>query len=444
MARRRYRKITSGSGKSHQGRRITMAQPVSSILGDVVKSSRSIAHSDDFEGHKLLQTNSRQLILLDLHILYWDILMSCVAWPNQTPIGTASNFLQCKWVSCSKSYWQGYDLGWYKDMGAPCFPQPNLWLARCAAMSWTALKKFVVLSTQELHGIKPFHCGRIAWQVLSVLRLRCLLCLFRLAPSCRLRRLARWCEMAQMVSTATQPRYASTMFHSNQPETFPLSAGVSRPCLPSAPNKATESVIFCFGKMFARAAAAAGGSSSSSRRKQQQQEAAAAAGAGSSSRRKQQQEAAAAGGGSSSSSRQKQQQQAAAAACSRQAAAGKQQQASSSRQAAGGSSSRRQQHKAAAARGGSSNSSRKQQQQQASSSSRQAAAAGKQQQASSSSRQAAAGKQQQGSSSRQAAAASSMQQASSSRQAAAGKQQPASSSSQAAAAASSSSSKQQQ
>ena len=98
--------------------------------------------------------------------------MSCVAWSNQTPIGTASNFLQCKWVSCSKSYWQGCDLGWYKDMGAPCFPQPNLWLARCASMSWTALKKFVVLSAQELRiGIKPsFHCGRKAWQVLSVLR----------------------------------------------------------------------------------------------------------------------------------------------------------------------------------------------------------------------------------------------------------------------------------
>ena len=195
--------------------------------------------------------------------------MSCVAWPNQTPIGTASNFLQCKWVSCSKSYWQGYDLGWYKDMGAPCFAQPNLWLARCASMSWTALKKFVVLSTQELRtGKNPsFHCGRKAWQVLSVLRLCRLLCLFRLAPSCRLRRLARWCEMAEMVSTATQPRYATAMFHSNQPETFFLSAGVSRPYLPSAPNKATETVIFCFGKMFARAAAAAGGSSSS-RRKQ--------------------------------------------------------------------------------------------------------------------------------------------------------------------------------
>ena len=71
MARRRYGEVTSGSGKSHQGRRITMAQPVSSILGDVVKSSRSIAHSDDFEGHKLIQTNSWQLILLDLNIWYW-------------------------------------------------------------------------------------------------------------------------------------------------------------------------------------------------------------------------------------------------------------------------------------------------------------------------------------------------------------------------------------
>ena len=65
-------KVTSGSGKSHQGRRITMAQPVSSIIRDLVTSSRSIAHSDDFEGHnKLIHTNSRQLFLLDLKILYW-------------------------------------------------------------------------------------------------------------------------------------------------------------------------------------------------------------------------------------------------------------------------------------------------------------------------------------------------------------------------------------
>ena len=88
-----------------------------------------------------------------------------------------------------------------------------------------------------------------------------------------------------MVSTATQPRYATAMFHSNQPEKIPLSAGVSRPYLRSAPNKATETVIFCFGKMFARAAAAAaaaGGSSSSRRKQQQQQEEATAAGGSSS------------------------------------------------------------------------------------------------------------------------------------------------------------------
>ena len=33
-------------------------------------------------------------------------------------------------------------------MEARCFPQPNLWLARCASRSWAALRKFVVLSTQ--------------------------------------------------------------------------------------------------------------------------------------------------------------------------------------------------------------------------------------------------------------------------------------------------------
>ena len=69
MARRRYRKVTSGSGKSHQGRRITMTQPVSSIIGDLLRSHRSIAHSDDLEGYKFIQTISWQLILLDLNIL---------------------------------------------------------------------------------------------------------------------------------------------------------------------------------------------------------------------------------------------------------------------------------------------------------------------------------------------------------------------------------------
>jgi hypothetical protein len=150
-------------------------------------------------------------------------------------------------------------------MGAPCFPQPNLWLAhvhQCRGQ----LSRSLLSYPPRNYELEKDHCGRKAWQVLSVLRLRRLLCLLRFAPSCRLRRLARWCEMAQMVSTAAQPRYATAMFHSTQPETFPLSAGVSRPYLRSAPNKATETFIFCFGKMFTRAAATTAGGSSSSRR----------------------------------------------------------------------------------------------------------------------------------------------------------------------------------
>ena len=45
MSQQRYRKVTSGSGKSHQGRRITMAQPVSSVMIHMHKSCRSSAHS---------------------------------------------------------------------------------------------------------------------------------------------------------------------------------------------------------------------------------------------------------------------------------------------------------------------------------------------------------------------------------------------------------------
>ena len=112
-----------------------MAQPLSTIIWDLVKSSRSIAHSDDFEGHKLIQTNSRQLFLLDLKILYW-----CPASRDHI-----KPLLVQPQISCNANglavYWQGYDLAWYKDMEAPCFPQPNLWLARCASRSWAALSK---------------------------------------------------------------------------------------------------------------------------------------------------------------------------------------------------------------------------------------------------------------------------------------------------------------
>ena len=141
MARRRYR-------KSHQAVESHIREEESPwhslfhpTIRHLVKSSRSIAHSDDFEGHKLIQTNSRQLFLLDLKILYWCPASRDHVKPLVVHIGTASNFLQCKWVSCSKSYWQGYDLAWYKDMEAPCFPQPNLWLARCASSKQAASKQ---------------------------------------------------------------------------------------------------------------------------------------------------------------------------------------------------------------------------------------------------------------------------------------------------------------
>ena len=223
MARRRYRKVTSGSGKSHQGRRITMAQPVSSIIGDLVKGSRSIAHSDDFEGHKIIQTNSRQLNSIGFEYI---VLMSCVVWPNQTPIGTASKFLQCTWVSCSQSYWQGCDLGWYDYI--------RIWgplVSATKSMAGTMCINFVDSSQEVCCPIHPaitswnktFHsiAGRKGGRFCrcSVCALCCIMLrLFRLAPSCaflrrlappcHLRRLARWCEMvwAQRNNRAMRPQ----------------------------------------------------------------------------------------------------------------------------------------------------------------------------------------------------------------------------------------------
>jgi hypothetical protein len=40
----------------------------------IIRSSRGIARSDDFEGHKSIQTNSWQQILLDLNLLYIGVL----------------------------------------------------------------------------------------------------------------------------------------------------------------------------------------------------------------------------------------------------------------------------------------------------------------------------------------------------------------------------------
>ena len=212
--------------------------------------------------------------------------MSCVAWSNQTPIGTASNFLQCKWVGCSKSYWQGCDLGWYKDMGAPCFPQPNLWLARCASMSWTALKKFVVLSAQELRiGKKTFIPLRAesvagfvgapsAPSVVSV-------------PSCAVLPSALPCEM---VRDGAVGEHSDTTALCDCNVSFQPARHIPSLCWclpPAPPVSAKQGDRDCY-FLFRQNVCTSG--SSSRRKQQQQQEEAAAAGGSNSSRRQQQQQ----------------------------------------------------------------------------------------------------------------------------------------------------------
>ena len=156
-------------------------------------------------------------------------------------------------------------------MGAPCFPQPNLWLARCVSMSWTALKKFVVLSTQELRiGKKSsFHCGWKTWQVLSVLRLRHLLCLFRLAPSCR--------PSCEMVRNGADNKHSDTTALCNRNILFQPARNIPSLCWylpPVSPVSAKQGDRDCY-FLFRRNVCTSG---SSSRRKQQLQEEATTAG----------------------------------------------------------------------------------------------------------------------------------------------------------------------
>ena len=85
----RRAQVTSGSGKSHQGRRITMAQPVSSII----KSSRSIAHSDDFEGHKLyLYIYACLYLNLSLIILVYLFITTCTCTHEHIEMQTHVQF----------------------------------------------------------------------------------------------------------------------------------------------------------------------------------------------------------------------------------------------------------------------------------------------------------------------------------------------------------------
>ena len=176
-------------------------------------------------------------------------------------------------------------------MGAPCFPQPNLWLARCASMSWTALKKFVVLSTHELRTGKKhsFHCGRKAWQVLSVLRLRRLLCLFRLV----LRRLAVCAVLRDGDGgdgDGGDGEHSDTTALCDRNVSFQPARNIPSLCWglpPVPPVSAKQGDRDCY-FLFRQNVCTSGRSSSRRKQQQQQEEAtAAAAGGSSSSRRKQ-------------------------------------------------------------------------------------------------------------------------------------------------------------
>ena len=61
MARRRYRKVTSGSGKSHQGRRITMAQQqVSSSKQQASSSSKQQARRSSSKQQQAAASSSKE------------------------------------------------------------------------------------------------------------------------------------------------------------------------------------------------------------------------------------------------------------------------------------------------------------------------------------------------------------------------------------------------
>ena len=176
-----------------------MAQPVSSAVGVLsfcykkTQSSRSMAHSDVLEGHKSIQQSSWQQISWTKGYVILEPCIAHQAKPFLVQPCTASNFWQCKCAikvaACPLARQR------YGDMGARCLSQPNLWVVPRASMPWTALKKFGILSAQRARiGIKPF------------------------IPA------------------------------SHAENTFPLSAGVSRPYLPPAPNTATETLILFFSR----------------------------------------------------------------------------------------------------------------------------------------------------------------------------------------------------
>ena len=194
--------------------------------------------------------------------------MSCVAWPNQTPIGAASNFLQCKWVSCSKSYWQGYDLGWYKDMGAAgamCINVVDSSQEVCCPIHPR------ITNWKKKHSIAGGKRGRFCW---------CSVCASVVSvPSCAVLPSAPSCEM---VRDGADGEHSDTTALCDRNVSFQPARNIPSLCwcLPPVPpvsaKQGDRDCYFLFRQNVC---------TSDSRRKQQQQQEEAAAGGSNSSRR---------------------------------------------------------------------------------------------------------------------------------------------------------------
>ena len=111
-----------------------------------------------------------------------------------------------------------------------------------AIMSWN----------KTFHSIAGGKRGRFCWcsvcAVCSVSRglARSCAVLRRLAPSCRLRRLARWCEMVQMVSTAKQPRYADRNVSFQPARSIPSLCWCLPPVPPASAKQGDRDCYFLF------------------------------------------------------------------------------------------------------------------------------------------------------------------------------------------------------
>ena len=101
-----------------------------------------MAHSDDRQGHKSIQTTS-------WHQIFWTRksyigALHRATKPNPYWHSLKLLAMQMGYIVASPLARHGHG-----DIGAHCLFQPNLWLPPCASRLWTALRKFGILSAQR-------------------------------------------------------------------------------------------------------------------------------------------------------------------------------------------------------------------------------------------------------------------------------------------------------